>query len=97
MEFPQQLVDGYHAFRKDRLRVEQKRYRELNETGQEPDIMVIGCCDSRVLPDVIFNSRPGELFVVRNVANLVPGIVTLTRLVFDGDPEVASADAGYLL
>ena len=72
MEFPRRLVDGYHTFRNTRLRVEQERYRELADTGQQPEIMVIGCCDSRVSPEVIFDARPGELFVVRNVANLVP-------------------------
>jgi carbonic anhydrase len=72
MAFPNQLIDGYRAFRDGRLRDEQERYRALGETGQSPEVMVIGCCDSRVSPEVIFNSRPGELFVVRNVANLVP-------------------------
>jgi carbonic anhydrase len=72
MEFPSRLTAGYHAFRRSRLPVEQDRYRELAETGQQPEIMVIGCCDSRVSPEVIFDARPGELFVVRNVANLVP-------------------------
>src|SRR5262245_14034676 len=72
MTFPRQLIDGYFAFRDGRLRDEQERYRELGETGQSPDVMVIGCCDSRVSPEVIFNARPGERFVVRNVANLVP-------------------------
>ncbi|MBI4274755.1 MAG: carbonic anhydrase [Rhizobiales bacterium] len=72
MEFPRRLVDGYHSFRNTRLRVEQERYRELAETGQQPEILIIGCCDSRVSPEVIFDARPGELFVVRNVANLVP-------------------------
>jgi carbonic anhydrase len=52
--------------------MEQARYRDLAEHGQSPDTMVIGCCDSRVSPEVIFDARPGELFVVRNVANLVP-------------------------
>jgi carbonic anhydrase len=60
------------AFRSGRLAAEQDRYRELAERGQSPEIMVIGCCDSRVSPEVIFDARPGELFVVRNVANLVP-------------------------
>ena len=72
MEFPRRLVDGYHAFRNTRLRVEQERYRELADTGQQPEIMVIGCCDSRVSPEVIFDAGPGELFVMRNIANLVP-------------------------
>ncbi len=72
MSFPQRLVDGYSAFASGRLRSEQDRSRELAERGQKPEIMVIGCCDSRVSPEVIFDARPGELFVVRNVANLVP-------------------------
>ena len=72
MNFPQRLIDGYGAFVGGRLQSEQHRYRELAEHGQTPEIMVIGCCDSRVSPEVIFDARPGELFVVRNVANLVP-------------------------
>jgi carbonic anhydrase len=72
MSFPQRLIDGYGAFANGRLQSEQDRYRELAERGQTPEIMVIGCCDSRVSPEVIFDARPGELFVVRNVANLVP-------------------------
>jgi carbonic anhydrase len=72
MSFPDRLVEGYTAFLGGRLPEEQSRYRELAESGQAPEIMVIGCCDSRVSPEVIFDARPGELFVVRNVANLVP-------------------------
>src|ERR1700752_4707873 len=70
--FPQSLLDGYRTFRTQRLPIEQSRYRELSERGQAPEVMVIGCCDSRVSPEVIFDAGPGELFVVRNVANLVP-------------------------
>ena len=70
--FPQHLLDGYRAFTSQRLPTEQSRYRELSERGQSPAVMVIGCCDSRVSPEVIFDAGPGELFVVRNVANLVP-------------------------
>ena len=72
MGFPQRLIDGYNAFVVGRLQREQDRYRELAERGQSPQIMVIGCCDSRVSPEVIFDAGPGELFVVRNVANLIP-------------------------
>src|SRR4051812_20690624 len=70
--FPQRLIDGYRTFTSQRLPTEQSRYRELSERGQSPAVMVIGCCDSRVSPEVIFDAGPGELFVVRNVANLVP-------------------------
>ena len=70
--FPKQLIDGYRTFATQRLPTEQSRYRELSERGQSPAVMVIGCCDSRVSPEVIFDAGPGELFVVRNVANLVP-------------------------
>jgi carbonic anhydrase len=70
--FPQRLIDGYRNFTSERLPTEQSRYRELSERGQSPEVMVIGCCDSRVSPEVIFDAGPGELFVVRNVANLVP-------------------------
>ena len=70
--FPQHLLDGYRTFTTQRLPTEQSRYRELSERGQSPEVMVIGCCDSRVSPEVIFDAGPGELFVVRNIANLVP-------------------------
>src|SRR3569833_1513676 len=72
MTFPQRLDDGYTKFLRSRLPLEQNRYRELSEDGQSPEIMVIGCCDSRVSPEVIFDAKPGELFVARNIANLVP-------------------------
>jgi carbonic anhydrase len=70
--FPKNLIDGYRNFATQRLPTEQSRYRELSVRGQSPEVMVIGCCDSRVSPEVIFDAGPGELFVVRNVANLVP-------------------------
>ena len=72
MKFPSRLVDGYHAFVDTRLPLERSRFQKLAETGQKPEVMVICCCDSRVSPEVIFDAHPGELFVVRNVANLVP-------------------------
>ena len=72
ISFPKTLLEGYRTFRTQRLPTEQSRYRELSERGQSPEVMVIGCCDSRVSPEVIFDAKPGELFVVRNIANLVP-------------------------
>ena len=70
--FPPVLLEGYRTFTSQRLPTEQSRYRDLSVRGQSPEVMVIGCCDSRVSPEVIFDAGPGELFVVRNVANLVP-------------------------
>ncbi|PWF23314.1 carbonic anhydrase [Corticimicrobacter populi] len=70
--FPNRLINGYHAFLDGRLPKERSRYEALAEVGQSPEIMIIGCCDSRVSPEVIFDAGPGEMFVARNVANLVP-------------------------
>lgn len=70
--FPARLADGYRAFRAGRYPTEEERYKRLADAGQKPEIMMIGCCDSRVSPEVIFDAGPGEIFVVRNVANLVP-------------------------
>jgi carbonic anhydrase len=72
MQIPARLFHGYRAFVDTRLPLEKSRYWKLAETGQRPEVMVICCCDSRVSPEVIFDAHPGELFVVRNVANLVP-------------------------
>src|SRR3712207_8782576 len=69
--FPDRLIAGYRAFLDERLPRERARF-EAQAERQTPEIMVIGCCDSRVSPEVIFDASPGELFVVRNVANLVP-------------------------
>jgi carbonic anhydrase len=72
MKFPDRLVEGYHSFVQTRLPLERSRFEKLAASGQRPEAMVICCCDSRVSPEVIFDAHPGELFVVRNVANLVP-------------------------
>ncbi|MEY4879242.1 MAG: Carbonic anhydrase 1 [Pseudomonadota bacterium] len=65
------LIDGYRRFRARRWPAERQLYESLAE-NQKPKTFVISCCDSRVDPATIFNARPGELFVARNVANLVP-------------------------
>ncbi|WP_176082875.1 carbonic anhydrase [Martelella sp. HB161492] len=70
--FPRPLLDGYKNFMSGRYVEERERYRTLAEEGQKPQTLIIACCDSRAGPEMIFNARPGELFVVRNVANLVP-------------------------
>src|ERR1700745_868470 len=72
ISFPKTLLEGYRTFRTQRLPTEQSRYRDVSKRGQSPEVMVIGCCDSRVSPEVIFDAKPGELFVLRNIANLVP-------------------------
>jgi carbonic anhydrase len=70
--FPERLLAGYDSFRANRLPEDRARYRILADAGQRPQIMVIGCSDSRAAPETIFDADPGEIFVVRNVANLVP-------------------------
>jgi carbonic anhydrase len=69
---PNQLVRGYESFLGGRFETEHGRFRKLAESGQKPKVMLIGCADSRVSPEVIFDASPGEIFVVRNVANLIP-------------------------
>jgi len=65
------LLNGYRAFRDGPYQQQAALYEALGE-GQSPNIMIIGCADSRAEPADIFNAAPGQLFVVRNVANLVP-------------------------
>ena len=74
-----QLIDGYYRFRGSRWPLERKRWMELAE-AQSPKVMVIACSDSRVDPAEIFDTRPGEMFVVRNVANLAPPYETTRGL-----------------
>ena len=66
-----ELLAGYRRFRDQRYEAERSRWRELAE-GQSPGALIIACCDSRTDPAAIFDADPGEIFVVRNVANLVP-------------------------
>jgi len=71
MEHLTELIDGYRRFRASEWANERARWTELAE-GQNPKVMVIACSDSRVDPAQIFDVRPGEIFVVRNVAALAP-------------------------
>ncbi len=66
------LIDGNKQFRKKFFNSNNSVFEELVQYGQKPKIMIIACCDSRIDPAMIFNCQPGELFVIRNVANLVP-------------------------
>lgn len=66
------LIEGYKAFRNGTYRQNVERYRDLGVKDQKPKALIIACCDSRADPAMIFSADPGELFVLRNVANLVP-------------------------
>ncbi|MGN6146923.1 MAG: carbonic anhydrase [Rhizomicrobium sp.] len=68
----QELIDGYRAFRGERWPAERQRYLDLAKHGQKPQTLVITCSDSRSDPATIFNARPGGMFVIRNVAAIVP-------------------------
>jgi carbonic anhydrase len=66
------LIDGYRAFKAGRWPEERAHYEELAHLGQHPEYLVIACSDSRADPATIFSAAPGELFVIRNVAGIVP-------------------------
>ncbi len=68
----QRLIDGYKSFKKGDYVDQRALYEKLGTHGQNPDIMLIACADSRVDPTDIFDAYPGEMFVARNVANIVP-------------------------
>jgi carbonic anhydrase len=79
------MIKGYRRFRAGTWRSERSRFEELSRLGQHPQTLVIACSDSRTDPQMIFNAAPGELFVVRNVANLAPPYGP------DGEPHGISA------
>lgn len=69
---PKSMLDGYWRFRRERHAPDKGRYRQLATLGQSPTAMIIACCDSRVDVAAIFDAEPGDIFIMRNVANLVP-------------------------
>ncbi|HMM63325.1 MAG: carbonic anhydrase [Mesorhizobium sp.] len=69
---PEHLLAGHRNFMRGRYTAESGRYTSLAREGQAPETMIIACCDSRSAPETIFDAGPGELFVLRNVGNLVP-------------------------
>jgi carbonic anhydrase len=71
MSYMEELIDGYRRFRENRWAAERERWAELAE-GQNPQVMILACADSRSDPAEIFDARPGEMFVARNIAALAP-------------------------
>jgi len=74
--FPEHLTDRFQRFKFRHFDTHRDTYEELAKFGQNPDVMIVSCCDSRCDPETIFSAKPGELFVVRNVANLIPPFET---------------------
>ncbi|GJM03083.1 MAG: carbonic anhydrase [Rhodomicrobium sp.] len=70
--FPSYLIEGHKKFKREDFPKERSSYEKLATVGQAPKVLVVGCSDSRVDPSHIFNAEAGDLFMVRNVANLVP-------------------------
>jgi carbonic anhydrase len=70
--FPDHLADRFRRFKFRHFAPNQDHYEKLAVENPKPEVMIVSCCDSRVDPETLFSAIPGELFVVRNVANLVP-------------------------
>ncbi|MDP2760526.1 MAG: carbonic anhydrase [Sideroxyarcus sp.] len=72
MTRPVDLISGFHRFRQQHFGEADALYRQLVQDGQTPKILMVACCDSRVDPSLVMDCAPGDLFVIRNVANLIP-------------------------
>ncbi|MGA9666379.1 MAG: carbonic anhydrase [Gallionella sp.] len=72
MSSPQLLIEGFRRFRERHFAAGGERFQDLVQFGQTPKALVVACCDSRVDPALVLDCEPGDLFVIRNVANLVP-------------------------
>jgi len=68
----EKLIGGIHRFRKEYWSENRELFERLARHGQSPDALFITCCDSRVIPTVITHSRPGDLFILKNIGNFVP-------------------------
>jgi carbonic anhydrase len=72
MSSPKQLIEGFQRFRERHFAEGGVQFQDLVQFGQTPKALVVACCDSRVDPALVLDCEPGDLFVIRNVANLVP-------------------------
>lgn len=69
---PKQFIAGLQRFQREHFPHQREHFQRLVRDGQRPSTLFIGCSDSRVVPDLLMGSRPGELFIIRNIGNLIP-------------------------